>query len=242
MRLGTQLRVIVTRREEEPMKRLLGSLTIVALSATAAHAQMNVDFCNGSGNPAASYGAAPGQAGTWNLINGAVAGASVLGLNGVAMPGVTMTVAGTPGTATTCFNFNNAGTAGNDQALMDDLFDIGSTAGNLVTVTVNGLPAGAYSVYTYAWAPDSATLTTNVNVNATGIQTVGGAWGGTFALGVTHALHNIVIGPGQPITIVTSTTGAAGNFASFNGFQIVPEPATMGLLALGGLLGMRRRR
>ena len=55
--------------------------------------------------------------------------------------------------------YNHPQTFGDDQALLDDFLD-----GNK-TITLTGLAAGDYAVYTYAWGPESAAYLTRVRVS-----------------------------------------------------------------------------
>jgi len=217
------------------MKRLVvGMILGVALLPFAANAQFNVDV-NGIdfGTPANSYGAASGQAGFWNAVNFSGGATPLSNLAGGAT-GATVNVS----TGAT-FSFDNLGTFGDDQALMDDLFDLGSLGST--TVTFNGIAPGNYDVYTYAWAPDSETFLQSVSVAGSpkGPVGTGGPWIPGFEPGITHAVHEVAVGGSGQITI--NVNGTSG-FASLNGVQIVPEPATLGLLALGGLAAIRRRR
>jgi hypothetical protein len=219
---------------------LLG-IAAVAISATTAMGQsFNIDFGNtapGAGSPAASYGAAAGQVGTWQTIASVVAGGAGVTLND--LTGAPTLAKLVSATANPSFGFNNAGTSGNDQLLMDDILDLGG-AGSTDTFTITNLTNGTYDVYTYAMAPDSNTFITSVNVNATGAQNVGGAWVPGFSQGVTHAKHTVTITNGT----ITINTATVTGFSSLNGLQIVlvPAPGSIALLGLAGLCGPRRRR
>ena len=170
--------------------------------------KFNIDVNNVFGTPTSAYGAAAAQAGVWNSIT------SIGPVNLTDIGGTATSVTAT-GSSYISFSFNNAGTVGDDEALMDDICD-----GNR-TWTFAGLPNGTYDVYTYAWAPDSATFSTSVSVNGGPGQTVGGAWGGSHALGVTYALHNVTISTGT----ITVDMSVSSGFTSTNGFQIVGQGA-----------------
>ena len=212
------------------MKKQILAIVAVAALATPAMAQsFNSDSGTVFGLPSSLYGAAagPAYAGTWNSHGPAY---NPVGLNGVALAGVNVTSFG----GFAGFSFNNPGTIGDDQALMDDGID------GTHNVTVTGLSAGTYNVFTYAWAPDSAAAFTNVSVNGQPNQLIGGAWPGGHQQGVTYALHTVNLLAGQSINIVTS---AGISFSTFNGFQIALVPGPAGLAMLGmGLLASRRRR
>lgn len=218
------------------MKRVsfLAVAVVAALPFAAFGQAFNIDFNNAFGTPTAAYGAGAGQPGTWNDVSFTGFAVPLNGLGGGAT-GVTAQVDGTAGP----FSFNNAGTTGDDERLMDDLFDVGGVGGT-GTVTISGLAAGAYDVYTYAWAPDSGTFITSVTVGGAAL-TSGGAWPGVPTSGITHTQHVANVGAGQNLVINVATSSG---FGSLNGVQIapVPEPATLSLLALGGIAVLRRRR
>jgi hypothetical protein len=70
-------------------------------------------------------------------------------------------------------------------------------------------------------APDGATFTTTIDIpqSSSGPQTAGGDFGGGYALGVTHTLHNANVGLSGELAIIVT---AANQYATVNGFQIVP--------------------
>jgi hypothetical protein len=179
------------------------------LTAPLAAQSFNIDCGTGFPLPAATYGAAANQPGTWN--DKTAAGATPL----VKLDGSASTV--TCGTATfLSFSFNNATTSGNDEALMDDLSD------GLQTFTIAGLEAGTYDVYTYAWAPDvPGAALTNVAVTPPGGNgiVVGASAVGPppFANPGHHSLHTVTITAGQSIVIALTQSVS---FVSCNGIQI----------------------
>lgn len=204
---------------------------VLAISGSPVSAQVagvNVDYDATFGIPSNAYGGAGAQPGFWNLPTPGIT-TPLLDLAGAA---TSWTVTNT---TTATFSFDNAGTTGDDQALLDDFLD-GTTS-----ITVAGLPGGNYNVFTYAWAADTAAASTNVSVNGLPNQLVGGAWPGTNTLGVTYALHNVTIAGGENINIVTT---AGVSFASLNGFQIVPvpEPTSLALLGIPAVAMIWKRR
>lgn len=218
-------------------------LFVVAAAMTAATSvfgqSFNIDIgdpFSASGVPSDLYGAAAGQPGFWNAVGSGAFGFALMDLSGSAT-GVTLSNVGGAGD----FEFDNPGTFGDDQALMDDLQDIGGVGG-VSTWTLEGLVNGMYEVFTYSWAPDSDTFLTQVGVTGSPdpLQLVGGAWTGGHALGTTYAQHGVNVTNGM-IEITASTFDG---FGSVNGFQIVFIPAPGGLILLGiaGCLGARRRR
>lgn len=188
--------------------------TVVAIATSASAQNMNIDFSTLLGTPSASYGAGSGQAGIWANVNGAITTPQAL-VDTLGSPvAATLTIT----TGNFDFSFNNVGTTGDDEALMDDGVDMGGT-GATDTITISNLNAGTYAVYTYAWAPDNAAYVTSVNVDGLGAQNVGGAWPGAQTQGITYSLHdNIVVPAGGTITIVTATVTT---FSTLNGIQLV---------------------
>jgi hypothetical protein len=217
------------------MKRVsfLAVAVVAALPLVALGQSFNIDHGDGFGTPSDAYGAAAAQPGSWNNVSFTDFAVPLNDLSGAAT-GVTATVGG----PIAPFSFDNPGTAGDDHALMDDLFDVGG-AGGAGSVTISGLAAGTYDVYTYAWAPDSAAFITNVTVGGTTLSS-GGAWPGVHASGTTHTEHTVAVAGGTDLVINVATSSG---FGSLNGVQVVvPEPASLSLLALGGIAVLRRRR
>ena len=198
------------------------SMAILALLTSApAFAQgINCDIGEASSGsiPTSAFGAGSGQVGVWNLIPGSPTTTSALKDLAGNTTAVSVTAVSSGATAAP-FSFNNPATNGDDQALMDDGTDPGTSP---ETWTINGLAAGSYIVYSYAWAPDDPTFISKVAVAGSpdAQQSVGGTWPSGYVLGITHALHHVTIGAGGSIAI-TLTVGS--NYATLNGFQIVPD-------------------
>src|SRR5688572_1791546 len=154
--------------------------------------------------------------GVWNEVSGGSLGFPLVALGGSATA-VTIDVNGGAD-----FTFDNPGTTGDDQQLMDSLLDGPNT------INVNGLAAGSYMVYTYAWAPDSSAYITDVAVTGSldPLQSCGGPWTGTQVLGLTYTRHSVVIGPSNPSLEVIFTVNLS--FASCNGLQIVGGSTSVG--------------
>ncbi len=169
-----------------------------------------------AGVPSSGYGAAAGVPGTWNARSVPMASSQLNDLNGVPCGAVLTRT----GTGLFDFAFNNVATTGDDQALLDDGQDVGGTGGT-TTWTFSNLFGGDYRVFTYAWAPDSATYISNVSVAGSPdpAQNVGGTWTGSHVLGVTYALHDVTgVANGGSISI---TVLAGFGFGTVDGFQIV---------------------
>ncbi len=186
----------------------------VATSATPSAAQsLNVDV-GGNGMfplPSAAYAAA-GLAGAWSGVAAPAIAAPLVGLDGAPVA-ATMTSSG----GFLNFDFDNVGTSGDDENLLDDVVDLGGPT-SVVSWSFAGLADGSYTVRTYAWAPDNTTFRTNVAVagSTDAAQDVGGPWTGAHQLGVTYALHHVAVVGGALTIDLMTTTG----FGSMNGIQI----------------------
>ncbi|MBK8179611.1 MAG: hypothetical protein IPK67_12145 [Planctomycetes bacterium] len=124
------------------------------------------------------------------------------------------------------YEFNNGTTLGgsDDEKLMDDLQDVGGTASLGTQWTIGPMPAGAYKVTFYSWAPDNRAYITNITLTggANGQMTCGGSPGFTgFVLGQTHVQDTVQLPAGGNIVFTCANSGAG--FANLNGFQIEPD-------------------
>jgi hypothetical protein len=200
------------------MQRFLSSVALVITLASSSRAQgFNIDVGIQNPVPSPALGAAASQPGTWNQVTATNNVQPLVDVSGA--PGA-VTIQRTAGSGTDFF-FDNAGTTGDDELLLDDgEFPLSTTPSVWV---VSGLPGGTYEVYTYAWAPDSALLFSGVSVNGGPVTPVGGAWTGSYVLGVTHAFDLVTIPAGGTITIVISTVTT---FATFDGVQIKSSGST----------------
>ena len=196
-------------------------LALAILVAPAAAQSINVDIGTTFASPSNAYGAAAAQPGTWNQINPS---------GGVGSPNALVNISGAATAATVEFNkpgngefsFDNLLTSGDDEALLDDFHDVGSSATSKVKYIFRNLQAGTYDVYVYAWAPDFPfTYISNVEVilGSNGIQTCGGNdWTGAHVLGETYVTDSRTILAGELIQVrVTFNAG----FATINGIQLV---------------------
>ena len=195
---------------------LSAALAAAAGLTAAAHAQnlnidMNAATGAGSGVPPLLYSAA-GLAGVWNNVPPTGAGPFTLNNFAGNPSGATLARSGT----SSSFQSNSGATTGDFELLIDDVESI--SGANTTTLTIAGLLPGSYQVLTYAIAPDSAAYRTNVEVVGAGTQVVGGTLtDNSFAVGVTHALHNKSIGAGQSLVVNASV---ATSFGSINGLQL----------------------
>jgi hypothetical protein len=206
-------------------------LACAVLGATAFAQEFNLDI-GIAPVPAASYGAGAARPGTWSLLNPAITTAQAMTDISGGATGVTAQCSG--GTLYTN-TINLPGAAVDDLNLMSDIHDPGTLSR---TWTFNGLAAGTYDFYTYAMAPDDATLRTDVSIAGSidPLQTVGGAWPGTYVHLVTHAKHRITTAGGPVVVTVVLTPPPGGpttNFGSVNGFQIVEVDNTGSAFCFG---------
>ncbi len=219
------------------------TVAVSALLATSLVAQsFNLDVGSivpggaGSGTPAPTYGAAAHQPGTWNWLANVSAGPFALSdLSGAATGVVCTRNDGMGG----LFGFNNLMTTGYFQSLMDD--GHAAAAGMSMSYRFTGLAPGRYVVFTYAWAPDSASYLTSVSVQGStspNPQVVGGALVAvnTFTPGITHAVHAVTLAAGADLVIDWSAAQGAG---TIDGFQICRDYRfTLSQTAASGALTM----
>lgn len=200
------------------MLRIPSLLALLAAAGPAFGQAFNIDVGENLlyPIPASSYGAAAGQPGVWNGVDGTTPVS--VALTDISGSPTAVTISGNGGIA---YEWNNNHTFGDDQNLMDDMNDPGLQS----VWTVTGLLPGVYSVYTYAWASDNTIYRSIVSVAGSPhpAQTEGGVWPSGFSQGVTHAVHRVILDGGQDL-VVTIALGV--QFGSFNGLQIVPETGT----------------
>jgi len=201
------------------MKRhaLLIGIVGLALTSSALAQGFNIDVSGTFGTPANTFGAGASQPGVWNTVPATPGLSHLMDLNGVATTATITCV----GAASYDFSFNNAATSGDDEKLMDDCSDPGSSA----TWSIDGVAPGNYILYTYAWAPDNATFLSSVSVAGSSdpAQSVGGTWTGLYTQGLTHAVHHVTIAPGGSVGM---TISIGMSFATLNGFQLKPDVPT----------------
>ena len=205
-----------------------GLLSVCALAlGSAAHAQsFNVDVGVGFSSPSNAYGAAAAQPGVWNEVDMTTAVFTPIPLTeaGGAASGVTIEF-NKQGNGN--YSFDNVLTTGDDEALMDDVCDVGNGPLDKVKFTFLGLTDGdIYDVYAYAWAPDvPLTYFTDIEVvgGVAGIQNCGGNdWTGAHVLGETFVKDTVVVANGGIAIKYTQS----GGFAGCNGLQLVKAGGT----------------
>jgi len=180
---------------------------------------LNLDIGVSYGTPGNLQGQAAGSPGVWNAIAPPVDNLRLVDLSG-AMTTATVSSTGINGE----YSFNNPATTGAAQKLLDDMEDIGCNVGAQSTWTLQGIAAGDYDVYVYAWAPDQPlNYFTEIAVagGLKGPQVVGGGnWIGTHVYGQTYTVDTVnVPTAGGSISITATTVVGCG---SLNGIQIVP--------------------
>ena len=198
----------------------LVSLCALAVGSTSQAQSFNVDVGIDFSEPSAAYGAAASQPGTWNQVD--MSGPiftpiPLLDVNGSAT-GVTVEY-NKQGNGN--YSFDNTLTSGDDEALMDDVCDVGNGALDKVKFTFLGLVDGTvYDVYAYSFAPDTpGSFFTDIEVigGLAGIQNCGGVdWSGAHVAGETYVMDTVTVANGG---IAIKYTTSAG-FASCNGIQI----------------------
>lgn len=197
-------------------------------SAAMATSAINVDLHRGvpdpqnAGTPSNTYGAASSQIGTWNGVTVLTAGPHpLLDIDG--NPGASLTLSSITGGRVG----NNPTTFGDDEALLDDGYNIADGLTTFVVLTVTGLAADQYQIYTYAWDPSVPSYrSTNVDVNGAGAVVVvppDDVFDG-YEIGETHTVHSVTIGAGSDLVITATNADDFYDQSTVNGFQIVPGP------------------
>lgn len=185
------------------------SLSIAQPQALNVDLDVNFPGETGAGAPAPTYAAAASQTGMWNSL---LFGEGPFALRNTAGAATTVTL--TRSLNAPVLTFDN-GAAGDFARLVND----GDRVDGTITYTFNGLPAGTYTVYTYAAAPFFGTIATRITINGSA-QLVAGASGDfVFAQGSTHARHTVSVAAGAPLVIQAARASLQG---IVNGFQLVP--------------------
>ncbi len=192
-----------------------------ALAIDAARAQnFNVDVGAPSSTPPSAFGGAAQQPGTWNSVGFVpTTPAPLLGLTGAP---TTATIRCNGGLAITSTNALPPAAQFNQGlvALVADLTSPGTLPYG--EWTFDGLQAGEYEVTTYAYASDDG-LSSSSFVEVLGSPDPGvwvnittGWTSGVLELGITHAVHRVVVQSSAPLVVRVGI----GADASVNGFQL----------------------
>ena len=211
-----------------------------ASAANAALLDVNINNSNSTTYSGAAVLGASGD--TWNGVNGTTTSgttfSSLVTSTGSPAAGVSFTITGT-----NLSSFSNTG-GGNptSNALLQDYEFAGSTAPQSITITINGLVANStYDLVVYGVGDTPGQGGTFVGAVA---GTTTGAQGTSFVSGVNYLENSTAVATGGTLTF-TTTVANASNYTAVNGFQLsgaVPEPASLGLLSLGSLGLLCRRR
>ena len=200
-------------------------MALAAVPGTSLGQAINIDVGDPTQPvPAVTYGAGSGQTGTWNAF-GDPGNVWPLTLPVVDVTGAatSVVVTGTNPGPNRLGNYTSDQpcTTGDDEALLDDLLDVGVQSATS-TWTIENLADGDYDVYSYAAAPDSVVFATEVTAagSADPAQVVAGDFcSAGHALGVTYAKHRVTVAGGAPVTLTFVTDFG---FGSVNGIQVVP--------------------
>jgi hypothetical protein len=167
---------------------------------------LNLDFGTTFGVPPASYGAVPGQAGSWNKVDLGVTG--LVDLSGVVY-GANVTVVGTSG-----LGFSGPPANSQEQLLHDNFY---GANGSGWSVGFSGLKDGEYSVFLYA--PSTIGISTGAMIVG-GIPVTGipGDPASNLIEGTSWAKAHVTVTGG---TLAISGTGVS--VAGLSGLQIVPH-------------------
>jgi hypothetical protein len=241
------------------------ALTFAAIAlgagSFASAALINVNYTGGGTPPAESglVGPAGGLGTTWNQLNSTSSGALV-----------DSTGAATTATVgLTNLDFTAHDTPTIDLTMLRGSFTNFSKGVDNTVVTIGGLNVGGiYDIWLVTlrhqpWQPENPTPGTEqyvgwwstTNTTTSSSSQLVDARGAvinttTFVDGYNYVLFDNVVANGSGQIVFTGVAGSLldgsdnSSRLGLNGLQInpVPEPGSLALIALGGLLGLRRRR
>jgi hypothetical protein len=217
------------------------AVVFVAFATTGLAQDFNVDFSSHFAGPAATFGAAASQPGTWNVIT-AAGPTTLLNLNGTSSAAsISVTVAAVSGFGT--FNGFGGSHTGDLQALLDDNFF--STLGAHWSLTISGLSNGLYDFYYYA--PSNGSVDTGpFTVNGIAASSIAGDDSSPLTEGLNwEVMHDVSVTNGT-MTVLSTDTGTGPLGLAGLQIAVVPEPSTVCLLGIGiiGLatLSLRKSR
>ncbi|MHB1156264.1 MAG: PEP-CTERM sorting domain-containing protein [Phycisphaerales bacterium] len=196
----------------------------------------------------------------WNPANGSHTVTNATASDGTTATGVNFSIGVTPGYPNSIANSSrNPGSLTAPSGLLNAWTQVGAygTAAQSLSFSITNLPAHVdYTLYVYAVNGGWATGAPNNRIQDVavtggtahnGISSAGGTQATSFVEGVNYLIFTGNTGAGGAVNGTVSSTSAPGSpasvYAEFNGLQIeyIPEPATLGLLAIGGLMMLPRR-
>lgn len=234
--------------------RVIFTFIIIASSSPfgARGQSINIDLdemggteLTGNGVPSSSYGAAANQPGVWNRVyeGGPPNLTPLVGLDG--LPTSCRIIA--TGGIGSGGGYNNPALSGDYRLLMADFgFVLGANYENVYHFS--GFQPGEYRIITYACAPfpnNPVDMSITIAEAVYPIQHISGPiQSNLFLAGVTHSIHDLVLGGSSFDISVRRTVPGPPNDSVCNGFQIVavPEPGTIFVGLFGLTLLMRRKR
>jgi hypothetical protein len=233
--MGTAARAVTGNAGNNPFARSRGLDTLGGALLVEA-SDLNIDFGNADGGPSSGFGAAAGQAGSWNVIADGNQ-QSLVNLAGLTTSAqITVTASSFAGAN------SDPAHSGDLAALLDDNFY--SNPNTSWSFTITGLTDGYYDIYYYA--PSNAGVDTgNFTLNGNAISNIPGDDGNGFTEGVDWEVY-----PDLDITAgsLTAVSSSINEFQGLAGLQIVAVPESsawrmtmLGLVGVAAVCRMRRK-